>query len=122
MSISSKSKFISFEGIDGCGKSTQANILINILNHNSIKTKLVREPGGTPISEEIRSILLNNKNLKMANRAEALLMCASRSQLTKDVIISSLNNNYWVVADRYADSTLAYQGGGRNLDIKWLIE
>ena len=122
MSISSKAKFVSFEGIDGCGKSTQANILIDTLNHNSFKTKHVREPGGTPISEEIRSVLLNNKNLSMANRAEALLMCASRSQLTKDVIMPSLKSGYWVVADRYADSTLAYQGGGRNLDNKWLIE
>ena len=112
MYISNKEKFISFEGIDGCGKSTQARSLIGKLNDNGISTCLVREPGGTPVSEEIRSVLLKNRGEKMCHRTEALLMTGSRAQLTNDVIIPALEKGEWVVADRYTDSTLAYQGGG----------
>ena len=121
MSISIKAKFISFEGIDGCGKSTQARLLIERLIANDIKTCFVREPGGTSVSEEIRSVLLKNRGEAMSSRTEALLMTASRAQLTKDVIVPALEVGEWVIADRYMDSTLAYQGGGRGLDIEWLI-
>ena len=121
MSISIKAKFISFEGIDGCGKSTQARLLIERLSAKHIKTCFVREPGGTSVSEEIRSVLLKNRGETMSSRAEALLMTASRAQLTKDVIVPALEAGEWVIADRYMDSTLAYQGGGRGLDIEWLI-
>ena len=121
MYTSNKSKFISFEGIDGCGKSTQAKTLFNRLNEISIKTIFVREPGGTSIAEEIRSVLLKNRNSKMSNRTEALLMTASRSQLCEEVIIPNLKINNWVIADRFSDSTLAYQGGGRGLENNWLI-
>ena len=122
MSISNKSLFISFEGIDGCGKSTQVKMLMNRFEFDGIDSLLVREPGGTQISEEIREVLLKNRNENMAERTEALLMTASRAQLTHDVIIPSLDSGLIVIADRFKDSTLAYQGGGRGLDINYLLQ
>ena len=121
MSISNKSLFISFEGIDGCGKSTQVQLLLDRLKNEKIHSILVREPGGTKISEEIRSILLKTRNEKMAERTEALLMTASRAQLTKSIIIPKLKSGFWVIADRFKDSTLAYQGGGRGINLEYLI-
>lgn len=119
--ILNKSYFISFEGIDGSGKSTQAKLLIERLNSNSIETCFVREPGGTKISEEIRNILLDDRAEEMSSRTEALLMCASRAQLTKNIITPELQAGKWVIADRYSDSTLAYQGGGRGIDLDLLV-
>ena len=120
MSISSFSFFISFEGIDGCGKSTQVKMLMEKFKKEKIKSILVREPGGTLISEKIRAILLDRNMNNMNYRTEAFLMIASRAQLTKEVVIPKLKEGYIVVADRYKDSTLAYQGAGRNLDINIL--
>ena len=120
MSTSDKARFISFEGIDGSGKSTQAKLFLDRLIQEDREGILVREPGGTPISEAIRHVLLTKGNRQMVARTEALLMTASRSQLTKEVILPNLEKNRWVIADRYADSTLAYQGGGRELNLDWL--
>ena len=117
-----KNHFITFEGIDGSGKSTQAKILVEKLQTLNLETLFLREPGGTSIAEEIRSVLLNNREEEMSSRSEALLMCASRAQLTKDIIAPELKAGKWIVADRYADSTLAYQGGGRGLNLDWLIK
>ena len=123
MSFSNNAKFITFEGIDGCGKSTQARSLLDELNNSySIDTILVREPGGTTISESIREILLDSIKGELGDRSESLLMTASRAQLTQDVIIPNLELGKFVIADRYSDSTLAYQGGGRGIDIDWLID
>ena len=122
MSISTKPLFISFEGIDGCGKTTQVKMLMERLSKHQIESCLVREPGGTKISEEIRKILLKNRDDKMSSRTEALLMTASRAQLTKDIIIPQLDSGKWVVADRFKDSTLAYQGGGRGIDLNILLK
>lgn len=122
MSISNNVRFISFEGIDGCGKTTQAKRILEKLNKKGCKTILVREPGGTRISESIREILLTKGMDELQDRTEALLMTASRAQLTDEVIYPNLELGHWVIADRYTDSTLAYQGGGRNLDVDWLIE
>ena len=121
MSTSKRGTFISFEGIDGCGKSTQVKILIDRLLKEGNECILVREPGGTKISEDIRDILLSNKNLDLSSRTEALLMTASRAQLTKQKIIPALSTGKCVIADRFSDSTLAYQGGGRGLDLDYLI-
>lgn len=118
----SKGTFITFEGIDGCGKSTQVKMLVEALNKNQRKTILVREPGGTTISEEIREILLHRHLTDICDRTEALLMTGSRAQLTYEVILPNLNQGRNVIADRYYDSTLAYQGGGRKLDLEWLIQ
>ena len=120
MSTLDKARFISFEGIDGSGKSTQATLFLDKLIQKGKQGILVREPGGTPISEAIRHVLLTKGNRQMVARTEALLMTASRSQLTKEVILPNLEQNRWVIADRYADSTLAYQGGGRELNLDWL--
>ena len=120
MSISIKPRFITFEGIDGCGKSTQARLLNDFLFSKNIQSTVVREPGGTSISEKVRDILLSKINTALSSRTEALLMTASRAQLTKEVIIPKLKSGHWVISDRYSDSTLAYQGGGRNIDINWL--
>jgi len=117
MSILVKGLFISFEGIDGCGKSTQVKLLNDKLVTRGAKVQIVREPGGSMISEEIRSILLNPENLTIVPKTEALLMMASRAQLTKEIINPLLDNGSHVIADRYMDSTLAYQGGGRELSI-----
>ena len=120
MSTFDKGLFISFEGIDGCGKSTQVKLLLEKLKKKSIVVKLVREPGGTKISEEIRKTLLNINYMNMSSRSEALLMAASRAQLTKEEIIPSMKKGYCIIADRFKDSTLAYQGGGRKLDLDFL--
>ena len=121
MSTSKRGTFISFEGIDGCGKSTQVKILMDRLIEKGNECILVREPGGTKISEDIRDILLSNKNQDLSSRTEALLMTASRAQLTKQKIIPALITGKCVIADRFSDSTLAYQGGGRGLDLDYLI-
>lgn len=120
MFTSNKGLFISFEGVDGCGKSTQVKLLKDKLLTKNKKVELVREPGGLKISEEIRSILLNPNNHSMNHQTEALLMIASRAQLTQEVIRPFLKKGKIVIADRFSDSTLAYQGGGRNLDIEIL--
>ena len=117
MYTSNKGLFISFEGVDGCGKSTQVKLLKDKIASEGIKVELVREPGGLKISEEIRKILLNPDNSSMNYETEALLMTASRAQLTEEVIKPLLAKGFFVLADRFSDSTLAYQGGGRKLDI-----
>ena len=122
MSSLNNAKFITFEGIDACGKSTQARLLLEHMNTSGVETILVREPGGTNISESIREILLHSSSSQMGDRTESLLMTASRAQLTQEVIVPNIDQGKFVIADRYSDSTLAYQGGGRNLDIEWLIE
>ena len=120
MSTLNKSKFITFEGIDGCGKSTQVKMLVEKLEQFGKDVITIREPGGTRISESIRDILLYRDTHELGERTEALLMTASRAQLTKEIILPALKNGKWVIADRYADSTLAYQGGGRKVDNEWL--
>tara|TARA_A100001015_G_scaffold72864_1_gene80823 strand:+ start:195 stop:821 length:627 start_codon:yes stop_codon:yes gene_type:complete len=118
----SKGFFISFEGIDGCGKSTQIKMLCSYLRDRNIEFLIVREPGGTDISEQIRKILLHNHDHEISDRTEALLMTGSRAQLIDEKILPFLNQGKIVIADRFLDSTLAYQGGGRKLDINWLID
>ena len=98
MSISRKGSFITFEGIDGCGKSTQAKLLLEYLNSNGTNAILVREPGGTRISEEIRQVLLNTDRRELTHRTEALLMTASRAQLTDEIIIPNLEDGKTVIA------------------------
>ena len=120
MYTSNKGLFISFEGVDGCGKSTQVKLLRDKIGSEGRKVELVREPGGLKISEEIRNILLNPENSAMNFETEALLMTASRAQLTEEVIRPLLVKGFFVIADRFSDSTLAYQGGGRKLDLNIL--
>ena len=119
-SFSTGGIFISFEGIDGCGKSTQVDLLLKKFKTMELDALLIREPGGTDVSEAIRELLLKNQKINISPRTEALLMAASRAQLTREKIAPSLKDGFCVIADRYKDSTLAYQGGGRNLDLKIL--
>ncbi len=110
-------RFISFEGIDYSGKSTQIEYLKNYLEQKGFKVNILREPGGTQISEMIRSILLDKNHSKMHERCEILLYSAARVQLMTEKIIPLLQENEFVIADRFADSTTAYQGYGRGLDL-----
>ena len=112
--------FISFEGIDGCGKSTQADLLRSYLESKGEQVELLREPGGTVLSEQIREILLNPNNDKMDPSTESILLSACRAQLTREIIIPALERGNIVICDRYADSTLAYQGYGRGINLEWL--
>ena len=115
-------KFITFEGIDGSGKTTQINLLEAKLNQQGIPTLILREPGGTKLSEKIRGILLDRKNINLSPSAESLLFVAARTQLMAEKIKPSLEQNQFVICDRYADSTVAYQGYGRGLNVKYLEE
>ncbi len=110
--------FITFEGIDFCGKSTQVELLRNFLIKKGREVIVIREPGGTEISERIRDILLDRKNSEMKMETEFLLFSSSRSQLVRQVIIPSLQQNIIVISDRFHDSSTAYQGYGRGLDVE----
>ena len=107
--------FISFEGLDGCGKTTQINLLAEKLKSLAYDVVFVREPGGTIVSERIREILLDTKHLGMNQIAELLLFSAARAQLVNEVIKPALAQSKMVLCDRYVDSTTAYQGYGRGL-------
>src|SRR5882757_6008803 len=113
-----KGIFISFEGSEGCGKSTQIEILTRHLRAIGYRVKTSREPGGTPIGEEIRHTLKHSKdNAAMTSEAELLLMNASRAQLVREIIRPALAAGEVVVCDRFYDSTTAYQGYGRQLNL-----
>ncbi len=116
----SSGRFISFEGIDGCGKSTLLQHLSQWLHTVGVPHVTTREPGGTPLGESIRQLLLDPSNQGMSQQAEALLYYASRAQLVHQVIRPALQDGHWVLADRFSDATLAYQGYGRDLDMEML--
>jgi dTMP kinase len=107
--------FITFEGIDFCGKSTQVDLLNNYLKNQNKKIKIIREPGGTEISEDVRLLLLDKKHNKMFMETEIFLFSASRAQLVREKIRPYLEEGYFVISDRFHDSTTAYQGFGRGI-------
>jgi dTMP kinase len=113
--MTDNSKFISFEGIDFSGKTTQIDFLTQKLEEMSEKVLIIREPGGTAISERIRDILLDNNHREMTDLCEVFLYSAARNQLINEKIIGELNKGNFVIADRYVDSTTAYQGFGRRI-------
>ena len=114
-----KGLLITFEGTEGCGKSTQVDLLARRLRALDHRVRTLREPGGTPIGEEIRHTLKHSKaNDAMAAEAELLLMNASRAQLVREVIRPALAAGEIVLSDRFYDSTTAYQGYGRQLDLR----
>ena len=113
-----KGLFITFEGIEGCGKSTQARMLKEFLKKKDKRVFLTREPGGPKIAEEIREMLLSVANKEMLPETEVLLYMASRSQHTGEWIIPELEKGKIVISDRYYDSTFAYQGAARKIDGK----
>lgn len=107
--------FITFEGIDGCGKSTQIEYFKELLKDSSIPFTSLREPGGTKISESIRDILLDSSNSDMNPYSEVLLFAAARAQLVIEKILPALESGVCVLCDRYIDSSIAYQAFGRGL-------
>lgn len=111
-------KFITFEGGEGCGKSTQVKRLKAALEAEGLEVVLTREPGGTWLSERIRTLIKDQFEDPPCDRAELLLFLAARAQLVKTVIRPALERGAWVVSDRFSDSTLAYQGYGRGLPLE----
>ena len=114
--------FVSFEGIDGCGKSTLLSQMSGWLERAGISHLKTREPGGTPMGEAARSMLLDSSFSGMHPWTEALLYAAGRTQHVFDVILPALREKRWVLTDRFADATLAYQGYGRGLDVERLLD
>jgi len=110
-----RGQFITFEGLDGCGKSTQLEKLASVLRAEGIDVLTTREPGGTEIGERIRAVLLDSRTNGLDPMAEMALMFASRAQQLAQVIVPALEEGRWVLCDRFTDSTEAYQGGGRQL-------
>ncbi len=116
------SLFITFEGIEGCGKSTQLELLKGLLIKEGLPVTATREPGGTEIGEKIRSILLKEEGNKLSPLTELLLYISCRAQLIEEVIRPALKKGDIVLCDRFSDSTVVYQGFGRGLDIKVIEE
>ncbi len=113
--------FITFEGIEGCGKSTQVGLLATRLAEGPIPVLTTREPGGCPIADAIRQILLDPANTALVPRAELLLYAAARAQHVSEKVIPALQQGSIVICDRFTDATLAYQGFGRGLDINLIL-
>jgi dTMP kinase len=116
--MSKKGVFISLEGIEGCGKSTQARMLYEYISSLGYCVILTREPGGTPIAEKIRGILLDTKNESMTDTTELLLYLASRSQHVEQIIKPALCDEKIVICERFSDATCAYQGYARGFDLQ----
>lgn len=115
-----RGKLITFEGCDGVGKSTQIRLLKEYLERNNQDILLLREPGGNAISEKIRGIILDSKNVGMTGKCEALLYFAARAQLVDSVIKPSLEQGTTIILDRYIDSSIAYQGYARGLGVDYI--
>src|SRR5947209_15842516 len=109
--------FITFEGPEGSGKSLQTRLLVDRLHAAGHTVLETREPGGTPLGDQLRHVLLVRADLEIVGRAEALLMCAARAQLVERAIRPALERGEVVVCDRFGDSTLTYQGYGRGLNV-----
>jgi len=118
----SKGKFITIDGVEGAGKSTQIDLICSYLHRKGIEVVRTREPGGTEVGEKIRSVLLDVENQEMHSDTELLLMFSSRNELIQNKIIPALNDGYWVVSDRFTDASFAYQGGGRMLNLDRIAE
>ena len=113
-----KGRFITIEGVEGVGKSTNISYIERFLEARDIKFVSTREPGGTALAERIRDVLLDKAESSMDPMTELLLMFAARKQHTEELIKPALKRGEWVICDRYTDSSYAYQGGGRGLDSK----
>lgn len=111
-----KGKFITLEGAEGSGKSTQSALILDYFKSKKMSAMLLREPGGVKIAEHIRAILLDVKNIKMSDTCETLLYMAARAQMVQEVLLPTLNAGTHVVCDRFLDSTIAYQGAGNGVD------
>lgn len=112
--------FITFEGIEGVGKTTQIKFLENYLKNRHINLLVTREPGGTEMGEEIRDVLLKHRNDKVSPLTEVLLMFGARAEHLASVILPNLKRGIWVLSDRFTDASYAYQGGGRQLPLEYI--
>src|SRR5437899_393474 len=117
VNMAASGKFISFEGIDGAGKSTHIGYVAELLAARGLTVVTTREPGGTALGEQLRELLLHEK---MHLETEALLMFAARREHLAQVIEPALARGDWVITDRFSDASFAYQGGGRKLDLRKL--
>lgn len=115
----SRGKFVTLEGIDGAGKSTQLAWIVDFLQGNGVNVVVTREPGGTPLGEKLRTLLLDS-SLTIHPETEALLMFAARREHLDKVIFPALARGDWVISDRFTDASFAYQGGGRQVEISKL--
>ena len=113
-------RFITLEGIEGVGKTTNIEFLRELLEQKGIDVLVTREPGGTPLAEEVRDVLLKARDESMDPITESLLIFAARTQHVSTVIQPALNEGRWVLCDRYTDATYAYQGGGRGVALETL--
>ena len=118
MNTSVKGRFITVEGTEGVGKSTNIEYLCQLLRDREIEIVLTREPGGTPLAEELRELLLSPRDERVSEDTELLLMFAARAQHIENVIRPALERGAWVISDRFTDATYAYQGGGRDVDLE----
>lgn len=118
--MTDRGRFITFEGGEGCGKSTQVKRLAAALEAKGVKVLLTREPGGTRLAEMIRTLLKDETEDPPVDRAELLLFLAARAQLVRNVIRPALDAGTWVLSDRFSDSTIAYQGYGRGLSVDFV--
>ncbi|HWR35659.1 MAG TPA: dTMP kinase [Clostridia bacterium] len=119
---SNRGRFLTIEGLDGCGKSTQLERLAAVLRSEGIEVVITREPGGTPIGEKIRAVLLDSRTQGLAPMAELALMFASRAQQIEQTIKPVIAAGKWVLCDRFTDSSEAYQGGGRQLGSEAVLD
>jgi len=120
--VMQRGKFITLEGQDGAGKSTNLTVIETVMQERMIDYVCTREPGGTQFGESLRELILSAKGTKFGDKAELLLMFAARAQHIEEVIEPALSAGKWVVSDRFTDASFAYQGGGRGLDLKMIAE
>ena len=113
---SARGRLLSIEGVDGAGKSTQLPAIRDWLRGTGVRTLATREPGGTPLGESLREVLLDPRYTGMSPLAELLVMFAARAEHLAKVIVPALEEGVWVLCERFTDATFAYQGGGRNVD------
>ncbi len=117
-----KGQFITIEGTEGVGKSTNMAFIEQWLKNSGIELVITREPGGTELGEKLRAVLLDAKETSMCDDTELLLMFAARAQHLHEVILPALNAGKWVLCDRFTDATYAYQGGGRGIDMSRIAQ
>jgi len=117
-----RGKFITIDGVEGAGKSTQITFICDYLKAKGVKVILTREPGGTDVGEKIRTLLLSNSTGKMHADTELMLMFAARNAHIQNKIMPALGRGDWVLSDRFTDASYAYQGGGRGLDVERIAQ
>ena len=117
-----RGKFITIDGVEGAGKSTQITFICDYLKAKGVKVILTREPGGTDVGEKIRTLLLSNSTGKMHADTELMLMFAARNEHIQNKIMPALGRGDWVLSDRFTDASYAYQGGGRGLNVERIAQ